>query len=47
MFGLEHCGRLAVYEVDFISMNDAMVLTFDSEVVGDEFNGSFGRGCHP
>lgn len=47
VFLLDHGSCLAINEVDFVSVNDAMVLTLYSEVVGDEFNRSFGRGCHP
>lgn len=46
VLGLDHGSRLAVDEVDFVSVNDAVVLALNSEVVGDEFNGSLGRSCH-
>ena len=43
---LDH-RRLAVDEVDSVSVDDAVILAPDSEVVGDEFDRSFERGCHP
>ena len=46
VFGLFDCW-LAVYEIDFVCVYDAMILALDFEVVGDEFNWSFVRGCHP
>jgi len=45
--GVDESGCLAVDEVDFVSVDDAVVLALDSEVVGDQFDRSFVRGCHP
>jgi hypothetical protein len=44
---LDHGGRLAVDKVNPVGVNDTVVLALDSEVVGDEFDRSFHRGCHP
>ena len=41
-----HCSW-AFDEVHPICVNDAVVLAAYSEVVGDEFNWAFERGCHP
>ena len=38
---------LSFNKVNLVSVNDSTVLTFDSKVVGDKFDRSFGRGCHP
>lgn len=42
----DHCSR-SFDEVYSVSVNDAVVLAAYSEVVGDEFNRAFERGCHP
>jgi len=38
---------VAFDEVDPVSVDDAVISAADSEVVGDEDDGPFGRGCHP
>ena len=45
--GLNKSRGLIFNKVYSVCINDSMVLAFDSEVVGDEFDRSFGRGCHP
>jgi hypothetical protein len=37
----------AFNEVDSVSVDDAVISASDSEVIGDEDDGPFGRGCHP
>ena len=34
-------------EVDSVCVNDSVIAAPDSEIVGDEFNRPFERGCHP
>jgi len=41
-----HCSW-SFDKVYSVGVNDAMVLAAYSEVVGDEFNRAFERGCHP
>jgi hypothetical protein len=38
---------MAFNEVDPVSVDNSVILTPDSEVVGDEFDWPFERGCHP
>lgn len=39
--------HMAFNEIHPVSVYDSVVSAPNSEVVGDEFNGAFGRGCHP
>jgi len=38
---------MAFDKVNSVGVDDAVVTATDSEVVGDQDDGSFGRGCHP
>ena len=38
---------MAFNEVDPVSVDNSVILAADSEVVGDEFDWPFERGCHP
>jgi len=38
---------MAFNEVHPVSVDNSVILASDSEVVGDEFDWPFERGCHP
>ena len=38
---------MAFNEVHPVSVDNSVILASDSEVVGDEFDRPFERGCHP